>query len=209
MAPSEIFGVVSGAWGMAGVTVGGAVGAGVGRWKNRKASKRYRDGLRAASTAGELALCLSVGGTKDPEKDLVAYLKESQPALESFLYYATPDGADLANPDMARRVCDDLTALLREVGRERTPRLHLFLNGMLAYPFLVGALAGNTTPVVVYYFDTRATPPTYLPLYEWRPADAHTARITAPLGTWRSIACPTPPATGSPLESSPTAPPAA
>ena len=81
MSPMDIFSIVSGAWGMAGVTVGGLATTGVTRHKVRKAKQRYKDALQAATGEGELALCISIGGRNAPDKDLAAYLAAEQPGL--------------------------------------------------------------------------------------------------------------------------------
>ena len=189
MNPIDVFNLAAGALGI-GVPVG-TFGSFLDRKRReKKLAKRYVNDLLMATQTGEVALCLSIGGKSIPEKDIVAYLSQGKTPPNSFLYYATPEGANLADPATAKRVCDDLAAMMKEVGKEKTTRIHLFINGMLAYPFVVGALLGNTTPTLVYYFDRDTNPQTYRPLYQWNPGDPHKPRISAPLAPWRSIPIP-------------------
>jgi hypothetical protein len=186
----ELFGVVSGAWGMVGVGLGSMISAGMQRASEKKAAHTWRTQLETAAKAGDVALCVRIGGRNAVAPDVARYLRKSHPAIETLLSYEAPEGATLDDPNTARRITDDLIELLGELGKRETATLHLFYGGTTPYPLLLGALLGNTTPVKAYAYDGSGG---YRPLYDWNPKSAYTrTRATKRLGRWETLACSTP-----------------
>lgn len=124
--------------------------------------------LQQAATAGEVAICVRVGGLSDPVPDVLKYLREHHPAVRNLLVYrvsaeeADDAGATLDNPVTAQRIVEDIREGIRAYGKAEIARVHFFPSGMIAYPLMLGAMVGNWCPVVVYHKSKDA----YVPLYE-------------------------------------------
>jgi SMODS-associated and fused to various effectors sensor domain len=135
--------------------------------RKRLRNRRLRE-LQQAATAGEVAICVRVGGLSDPVPDVLKYLREHHPAVSNLLVYrvsaeeAEEASATLDSPITAQRIIEDIREGIRAYGKAEIARVHFFPSGMIAYPFMLGAMVGNWIPVVVYHRSKDA----YIPLYE-------------------------------------------
>ncbi|MGV3721311.1 MAG: SAVED domain-containing protein [Actinomycetota bacterium] len=177
-------GLLSGVWGI----IGGLLALTWERLGERRLRKHRLEALRKAAATGEVAVCVGLGGVGVPEPDVVRFLREHHPAVATVMVYQAPDDAKLDDPATALRVVEDLREWMREYGRQPMTRLHFFPAGMIAYPFLVGAMLSNLCPVVVYH---RQKSGTYVPLYEWvKDAYEHPQRLTRRLASWKIVSLP-------------------
>lgn len=177
----EWIGVASDSWSLA--TAVGACAMWVaikaqGWWQRRARLKA----LHRIAPDSAVALCVRIGGRSDPVPDVRAYLIGHQPNITQLFVYQAPENAALDNPEVAERIVEDLRETIAEYGKQQLSEIHLFPAGMVAYPFILGALLSNWAPVTVYHLKENQ----YIPLYqlskEWLQSKK---RRTRPLAKFR------------------------
>jgi hypothetical protein len=138
------------------------------KFSRKRLRNRRLHELQQAATAGEVAICVRVGGLSDPVPDVIKYLRGHHPDIRNLFVYrisaeeAEDAGATLDNPVTAQRIIEDIREGVRAYGKAEIARVHFFPSGMIAYPLMLGAMVGNWCPVVVYHKSKDA----YVPLYE-------------------------------------------
>jgi len=171
MGPTEVLNLVASGF----TIVGASIGAGISRlydaYHNKRLLRERMALLQRAAVAGELAITVGIGGKGQPEDDVALYLRKTHPAIQHLLVYQTPPVETLGEAVTALRVAEDLRGWVEEFGKGQIVKVHFFPAGMLAYPFLMGALLKNISTVIVYQKDL--TSGSYVPLYEWSGAFAN------------------------------------
>ena len=166
MGPTEVLNLVASGFTILGASIGAGISRAYTHHHNKRLLQERRAILNGAAVAGELFIAVGVGGQGQPEDDVAAYIRANHPAIQSFLVYQSPPIETLGEPDTALQVAEDLRSWVDEFGRVQIVKVHFFPAGMLAYPFLMGALLRNMTTVIVYQKSNR-TLGSYVPLYEW------------------------------------------
>ncbi|MCS6923538.1 MAG: SAVED domain-containing protein [Fimbriimonadales bacterium] len=174
----EWLALASDSWGV--MTAVGALGMWLlikvqGWWQRRQRLKA----LSQVAPESAVALCVRVGGRSDPVPDVVAYLKERQPHIKQVFVYQAPENATLGNPQIAERIVEDLREAMAALGKQRLTEIHLFPAGMIAYPFILGALLSNWAPVTVYHLQETQYVPLYRLSKEWLQRKQRTTRALA------------------------------
>lgn len=177
--------LISGIFGI-GVPLGIFVNWLVRRRQDRRQRQTRLRLLTQAATRGEIAVCIGIGGKGGkPETDVLAYLRKSHKEIGTVLVYQAPDNGVLAEPATAMQIMEDIRAWVREFGEEKIARVHFFPAGILAYPFVVGAMLSNICRVIVYQKELTGQ---YVALYEWNSEFSHgSKRATKPLTHWRAV----------------------
>lgn len=124
-------------------------------WKNRLAK------IEQAARENEIAICIRVGSSSNPVKDVERFLKENRPAIKTLLIYNVAAGK-LDEIETAQSIVEDVLEGLRAYGEGEVTRIHYFPVGMLAYSSILPAIVSNWEAFVVYHKKSD----TYVPLYQ-------------------------------------------
>lgn len=130
--------------------------------KDRYQQKKHRDLLNKTALSDAVAICLRAGGRSDPTEDVKTYLKKSQCNIQHLIVLNFPEKANFSSQDVAHQIIEDIREqLVINLGNRKLSEVHFFPSGMIAYPFVVGAMLSNWCPVIVYHLESG----TYIPLY--------------------------------------------
>lgn len=135
--------------------------------------------LRQVAPETSVAMCVRIGGRSSPLPDVIAYLEKHQPNITQLFVYQAPNETNLDDPEVAMRIVEDLREAVAEYGKQRLTEVHLFPAGMIAYPFILGSLLANWTPVTVYHLKANEYVPLYRVSKEWLQTKKRNTRALA------------------------------
>lgn len=153
------------------VTISGWLVALWGKAAARRRRARLRAALAQIGADQGLALCIWAGRSDaDPRPDVRHYVAENLPGVTQLLEFTVPPDQDLADPQVAAAIVQDLRGCFREIGAARTTHLHIFQQSLVAYGAVVGELVANRIPATIYHWQRGQG---YLPLYVLNDATMH------------------------------------
>ncbi|MGA9995422.1 MAG: hypothetical protein WBP93_08415 [Pyrinomonadaceae bacterium] len=146
-------------------------------WKNRLAK------IEQTARENEIAICIRVGSSSNPVKDVERFLTETRPTIKTLLIYNVTAGI-LDEPQTAQSIVGDVLEGLRAYGEGEVTRIHYFPAGMLAYSSILPAIVSNWEAFVVYHKKSD----TYVPLYQIDKELKHQEKRTLkPTKAWDTV----------------------